>query len=191
MTDPSTAIKRLRLDARAARRSMSSAERSRASRRITDYFLNSRYFLANDTIACYLSTWDEVDTSAIIQRAWSAKKRVFLPVIAAHGEMRFHETLPDTEMAMNHFGLWQPLSVKPIDASELDVVVTPLVAFDSERNRIGMGGGYFDRTFSFLGGRRHWLRPKLIGIAFGCQKVEKIPPNPWDIPVFRVFTETN
>ena len=190
MKDPSTAIKRLRMDARAARRSMSAAERERASRRVANCFLNSRYFLASDTIACYLSTWDEVDTSAIIERAWSAKKRVFLPVISAHGEMTFHETLPGTAMAMNHFGLWQPVSGKPIDARRLDVVVTPLVAFDNERNRIGMGGGYFDRTFSFLGSRQHWLRPKLIGVAFGCQCVEKIPPNPWDIPVFRVFADT-
>ena len=189
MKDPSTANKRLRMDARAARRSMSAMERNNASRRIADHFLNSRYFLASDTIACYLSTWDEVDTSAIIERAWSAKKRVFLPVIAAQGIMKFRETLPETEMKLNHFGLWQPVSGESIGASALDVVVTPLVAFDGERNRIGMGGGYFDRTFAFLNGRRCWLRPKLIGVAFDCQRVEKISPNPWDIPVFRVFTE--
>ena len=187
MKDPSTANKRVRMDARAARRSMSSTERNNASRRIADHFLNSRYFLASDTIACYLSTWDEVDTSAIIERAWSAKKRVFLPAISAHGEMTFHETLPGTAMVMNQFGLWQPVSGKPIDVRKLDVVVTPLVAFDSERNRIGMGGGYFDHAFSFLRDRQHWLRPKLIGIAFSCQRVDIIPSNPWDIPVFRVF----
>ncbi len=183
-------MKQLRMAAITARRSMSSADRNVASRRITDRFLNSRYFLVSETIACYLSTWDEVDTGAIIERAWSAKKRIFLPVIAARGYMMFRETLPETEMKMNHFGLWEPVSGELISAFELDVVVTPLVAFDGERNRIGMGGGYFDRTFAFLSGRRHWLRPKLIGMAFDCQRVEKISPNPWDIPVFRVFTES-
>jgi 5-formyltetrahydrofolate cyclo-ligase len=191
MIDPSTTMKKLRMNAKAARRSMSSAERSRASRRIADRFLNSRYFLVSDTIGCYISTWNEVDTSAIIERAWSAKKRVFLPVTAAHGKMTFHETLPETELVRNHFGLWQPVSGRPMDAKELDVVVTPLVAFDSQGNRIGMGGGYFDRTFAFLSGRQHWLRPKLIGVAFECQRVEKIAPNPWDIPVFTVFTEAD
>ena len=191
MKDPSITIKRLRMDARAARRSMSSAERERASRHVADCFLNSRYFLVSDTIACYLSTWDEVDTSANIERAWSAKKRVFLPAISAHGKMTFHETLPGTAMTLNHFGLWEPVSGKVVDARDLDVVVTPLVAFDGERNRIGMGGGYFDRTFSFLRDRQHWLRPKLIGVAFSCQRVEKIPPNPWDIPVFRVFADSD
>ena len=169
---------------------MTASERARASRRIADRFLNSRYFLSSQTIACYVSTWDEVDTSAIIERAWCANKRVFLPVTAAHRHMFFRETLPGTDLARNDFGLWEPVSGTLIDANKLDVVVTPLVAFDAQRNRIGMGGGYFDRTFAFLAGRTRWLRPKLIGVAFDCQEVQKITRNPWDIPVFRVFTET-
>jgi len=170
---------------------MTASERARASRRITDQFVNSRYFLSSVTIACYVSTWDEVDTSAIIERAWCAKKRVFLPVTAAHGRMFFRETLPETDLSRSNFGLWEPVSGTLIDAKELDVVVTPLVAFDAGRNRIGMGGGYFDRTFAFLANRSHWLRPKLIGVAFECQRVQKITRNPWDIPVFRILTEEN
>ena len=182
-------MKNLRIGARNARRAMTVSERARASRRITDQFLNSRYFLSSATIACYVSTWDEVDTSAIIERAWCAKKRVFLPVAAAHGRMFFRETLPATDLARSDFGLWGPVTGTLIDAKALDIVVTPLVAFDAERNRIGMGGGYFDRTFAFLANRSNWLRPKLIGVAFECQRVQKITRNPWDIPVFRVFTE--
>ena len=184
-------MKKLRASAKAARRSMSSEEHLRASRRIADRFLNSRYFLASDSIACFISMWDEVDTSAIIERAWRAGKRIFLPVLSAHGRMSFHETIPETELALNRFGLWQPVAGRPIDVSKLDVVVTPLVAFDNQRNRIGMGSGFYDRNFAFLHGRRHWLRPKLIGIAFECQRVNEIARNPWDIPVFRVFTEAD
>ena len=169
---------------------MTSSERAQASRRIADRFLGSRYFLRSDKIACYVSTWDEVDTSAIIERAWRAKKRIFLPVIAAHDQMFFRETLPGTGLSKNEFGLWEPVDGKAIDARELDVVVTPLVVFDDQNNRIGMGSGYFDRTFAFLAGRNHWLRPKLIGVAFECQKAQKITGNPWDIRVFSVFTET-
>jgi 5-formyltetrahydrofolate cyclo-ligase len=190
MTDSSTSMKTLRFEARKARCSMTAEERERASRRITDRLLNSRYFMSSDTIGCYLPMWDEVDTTAIIERAWRAKKRIFLPVTGAHRFLLFRETLPETQLAMNDFGLWEPVSGKPIDASELDVVITPLVAFDSQRNRIGMGGGYFDRTFAFLRNRRHWLRPRLIGVAFECQRVREIAPNPWDIPVFRIYTES-
>jgi 5-formyltetrahydrofolate cyclo-ligase len=184
-------MKNLRTDALRTRRSMTAPERARASRRIADRLLNSRYFLSSETIACYVSTWDEVDTSAIIERAWCAKKRLFLPVTTAHGRMFFRETLPGTDLARNYFGLWEPVSGTLIDARELDVVITPLVVFDARMNRVGMGGGYFDRTFAFLAGRTHWLRPKLIGVAFDCQKVQEITGNPWDIPVFRVFTESS
>ena len=190
MLDPSITMKNLRIDARKARQSMSVRERARASRKIADRFLNSRYFICSQAIGCYVSTWDEVDTSAIIERAWRAKKRIFLPVTGACRNLCFRETLPETELAMNDFGLWEPVSGALIDVDELDVVVTPLVAFDRERNRIGMGGGYFDRTFAFLRNRRHWLRPKLIGLAFDCQRARRIAPNPWDIPLFRVFTES-
>jgi 5-formyltetrahydrofolate cyclo-ligase len=190
MSDPLTDAKGLRARARNARRSMSAVDRTRASRIITDRFLNSRYFLGSDNVGCYVSTRDEVDTSAIIERAWRAKKRVFLPVTSSSGDMHFCETLPETGLAMNHFGLWEPVHCKTIEARRLDVVVTPLLAFDDQRNRLGMGGGYFDRAFAFLKDRNHWLHPKLIGIAFECQRVEKISPNPWDIPVFRIITET-
>ena len=190
MIDPSTTLKKLRTDARNARRSITPSDRSRASTRIANRFLNSRYFFRSNTIGCYVSTPDEVDTSEIIERAWRAKKRVFLPVTASNGQMFFRETRPATGLAKNEFGLWEPVSGQRIDASRLDVVVTPLVAFDDQGNRIGMGGGYFDRTFAFLAKRNCWLHPKLIGVAFECQRVPKIPRNPWDIPVFRVFTET-
>jgi 5-formyltetrahydrofolate cyclo-ligase len=189
MIDPSTTTRKLRIDARIARGSMTRSQRVEASRRIVDRFLNSRYFLCSDTIGCYVSMWDEVDTSAIIERAWRAKKRIFLPVTAPDRHMHFRETRPETELAVNDFGLWEPVSGSKIAADKLDVVVTPLVAFDDQRNRIGMGGGYFDCTFAFLQHRRLWVRPKLIGVAFECQRAQNISPNPWDIPVFRIYTE--
>ena len=170
---------------------MGDVDRADASRKINERFLNSRHFLGSNTIACYVATWDEVDTNSIIERAWRANKRVFAPVISAPGEMTFTQLLPETTLVRNRFGLWEPVSGIQIEPSDLDVVATPLVAFDHQCNRIGMGGGYFDRTFAFLRGRHSWLRPKLIGLAFDCQKVEKITPNPWDIRLYRVFSESN
>ena len=169
---------------------MTASERARASRRITDQFLNSRYFLSSTTIACYVSTWEEVDTSPIIERAWCAKKRVFAPVIDGRGGMIFRQISPDTRLERNYFGLWEPVTGALIAAPKIDLVLTPLVAFDTSRNRIGMGGGYFDRCFAFLRHRRSWLHPKLIGLAFDCQRVEKIQTNPWDIPLYRIVTES-
>lgn len=182
---------KLRANAKRARREMRDADRVSASQRIADRFLNSRHFLSSQSIACYLATWDEVDTSIIIERAWRAKKRIFAPVIDARGELTFRKLQPETTLVRNRFGLWEPKSESGIEPSRLDVIITPLVAFDNQCNRIGMGGGYFDRTFAFLRNRQSWLRPKLVGLAFDCQNVEKIAPKPWDIRLYRVYSESS
>lgn len=180
---------RIRTAAKRARRSIRDDVRTAASAEIASHIMNSREFLASRTLACYLHDWDEVDTRAIIERAWCAKKRVFAPVIDRHGGMRFHSLYPETRLEQNQFGLWEPIATSAISPRELDVVITPVVAFDDDLNRIGMGGGHFDRCFAFLRNRKRWLRPKLIGVAFDCQRVEKITPNPWDVRLYRIISE--
>ncbi|MEE8427272.1 MAG: 5-formyltetrahydrofolate cyclo-ligase [Woeseiaceae bacterium] len=180
---------RIRTAAKRARRSIRDDARSEASAKIASHIMNCHEFLASRTLACYLHDWDEVDTRAIIERAWCAKKRVFAPVIDRHGGMRFHALHPDTHLEQNRFGLWEPIATSAISPRELDVVITPVVAFDDDLNRIGMGGGHFDRCFAFLRNRKRWLRPKLIGVAFDCQRVEKITPNPWDVRLYRIISE--
>ncbi len=132
---------------------------------------------------------EEVDTLTIVERAWRANKRIFVPVLRKRGKMSFVELRPTTTLARSEFGLWEPVDGEEISPRDLDLVVTPTVAFDDECHRIGMGGGYFDRCFAFLRHRQRWLRPKLAGVAFASQKVEKISPNPWDIRLYRIFTD--
>jgi len=189
LTRSSKSQSRMRKAAITARRSLSDAERAAASATICDRVIRSHWFTANDTIVCYLSSYDEVDSSAIIERAWRAKKRIFAPVVAAHGAMLFRQITPDTTLQRNIFGLWEPVGGPCIPAKQCDIVITPMVVFDATGHRIGMGSGYFDRCFAFLKHRRRWLRPKLIGLAFACQRVKKITPNSWDIPVYQVITE--
>jgi 5-formyltetrahydrofolate cyclo-ligase len=173
-----------------ARRALSADHRQAASARIASTLIHSHEFAASRAIACYLPCDDEVDPRRVIARAWCAKKRVFAPVIDGRGGMIFRQISPDTRLERNYFGLWEPVTGALIAAPKIDLVLTPLVAFDTSRNRIGMGGGYFDRCFAFLRHRRSWLHPKLIGLAFDCQRVEKIQTNPWDIPLYRIVTES-
>ena len=132
---------------------------------------------------------DEVDTRAIIARAWRANKRVFVPVTLRSGEMFFREIRTDTTLQKNQLSIWEPDAGKIVRPHILQLVITPTVAFDRNCNRIGMGGGYYDRCFAFLRHRKHWFRPKLMGVAFKCQEVEKISPNAWDIRLYRIITE--
>ena len=134
---------------------------------------------------------DEVDTRSIIEAAWRANKRIYVPVLRERGEMLFRELSHKTPLVQNSFGVWEPDDGELISPRCLDIAITPTVAFDKNNNRIGMGGGYFDRCFAYLRHRQLWFRPKLIGVAFACQEVEVIRPNPWDIRLYKVFSNTN
>ncbi len=179
----------LRKKALRARRGMSEDARASASRIICNRVCESREFYSSKAVACYLPMVDEVDARMIIERAWRANKRIYVPILRSNAEMLFCEIDPDTDLERNSFSVWEPVRGFIIEPRQLDLVITPTVAFDNNKNRIGMGGGYFDRCFSFLRHRKHWLRPKLLGIAFQCQEVEEIAPNPWDIPLYRIITE--
>lgn len=179
----------LRQLGRGARSAMSVEERRAASNRIAEQVVRASFFRRSRLIASYLPMPDEVDTWPIIERAWRMKKRIFAPICARKRNLRFCEVRPETNLVRNELGLLEPVESEFVSARELDLVLTPMVVFDKKRSRIGMAGGFYDTTFSFLRGRRWLLRPKLIGLAFACQEVDDIPENPWDIRVYRVFTE--
>lgn len=181
----------IRQRALCARRAMSHDERTQASETICKRLCESPEFFACRTVGCYLPMHDEVDTREIIQRAWRANKRIFVPVLRGDVQMVFCEIEPESELEQNRFGVWEPVRGLLLDAKRIDIVITPTVAFDDNCNRVGMGSGYYDRCFKHLRYRKKWLRPKLIGVAFACQKVEKITPNPWDIPLYKVFSDNS
>lgn len=182
---------KLRAAGRIARANLSDHERYTASEKIAEKVTRSCWFQRAEFIACYLSMPNEVATWTIIQRAWHMKKRIFAPVLEKNGFMRFCELTVNTDVQVNQFGLAEPVTGKNIAPRILDIVITPVVAFDHTGHRVGMGGGYFDRTFSFLRGRRFLFHPKLIGVAFACQKVEEFTPNPWDIPLFDTISDAS
>jgi 5-formyltetrahydrofolate cyclo-ligase len=182
--------KELRREYRNARTNLSADERDWASELIAEKVIHAPFFQRGRLIGCYLSLPDEVDTWRIIARAWRMKKRIFAPVTRRHRMLEFREVTPESDLVRDDFGLIMPDAGEVISAHKLDLVLTPLVAFDAAGQRIGMGGGYYDRTFSFLRGRRQWLKPKLVGLAFSSQQAPEIAANPWDIRLYRVITES-
>jgi 5-formyltetrahydrofolate cyclo-ligase len=103
--------------------------------------------------------------------------------------MTFAELEPSAALAANFFGILEPRVGRGIDARKLDLVLTPLVAFDDRGVRVGVGRGYYDRCFRFLRHRSHWLRPKLLGVAYELQRVPSLTPSAWDVPLWGVVTE--
>ena len=117
-------------------------------------------------------------------------RQVLLP--ALHGDtLWFLPCDRHTPLAPNRFGIPEP-DVAPearCRPRDLDLVLMPLVAFDASGNRLGMGGGFYDRTFSYLRNRTFWKKPMLLGVAYEFQRLETIASHPWDIPLQGIATE--
>ena len=138
-------------------------------------------------IALYVSFDGEISTDKLIKTLWAQDKHVYLPVLHPFNpnHLLFLRYLPDTPMVKNKFGIWEPKlnvqNVLPLD--ELDILFTPLVAFDKQGNRLGMGGGFYDRTL------QNWQNSSFIpvGLAHQCQQVEQLPTEAWDVPLHRIL----
>jgi len=147
--------------------------------------------LQSQRVAAYLATDGEIDPYPLMQSLWESGKTIYLPVLApfSNRKLWFAEFKPTDVLAFNRFGIPEPVRRRLIKPCALDLVLTPLVAFDSNGHRVGMGGGYYDRSFAFLRRRRYWRKPRLLGLAYELQKQTSIKANDWDIPLNAVATE--
>ena len=168
---------------------MTSEERSAASDSINRQLLRSRQFARAKSIGVYLATRDEVDLDAFIRGAWRQNKRVYAPRVSRNHEMFFLELSSDSRIVRNRFGIWEPVDGIEVAPRSLDWIIVPMVVFDTDNHRIGMGGGYYDRALSFAQHRHRVLLPRLSGVAFACQEAAPFASNPWDIGVSRVFSD--
>ncbi|MEN8177136.1 MAG: 5-formyltetrahydrofolate cyclo-ligase [Pseudomonadota bacterium] len=155
---------------------------------------NACYPLQNSRrIAFYFANDGEMDPAPLVERALLAGKRCYFPVLRCRPakSLWFAAHKKHQQLIPNRFGIPEPAtSHRQITTPwGLDLIILPLVAFDLSGNRLGMGGGYYDRTLSFKNKRSHWKGPKLIGIAHDIQCVDSLPVNDWDIPLDAVITE--
>jgi len=192
---PVTERQALRQQLRQARRDFDVHEHAQRSAVITQQLVNHRLFRAAKHIACYLPNDAEVDLGALIGAAWAMGKMVYLPVLSSihHNRLHFLPYSPGDTLMTNSFGIPEPvLHSRRVPAlTRLDLVLTPLVGFDEQGNRLGMGGGFYDRTFAFLRRRQAWRKPHLLGVAFDVQKSPaELPHQHWDVPLEGVVTES-
>jgi len=188
-----TSTASLRRSLRSARRSLSAAEQRRHASRVARTLGRQKTFLRARRIAAYWPADGEMDPFPLLRLANARNKRCLLPVLRAHPKKKlwFADYRPGEPLKKNVYGIPEPRMrnrrLRPPFA--LDLLLVPLVGFDSKCNRVGMGGGYYDRTLAYLRQRAHWRRPHLAGIAHECQRVEALESNPWDVPLDLVVTE--
>jgi 5-formyltetrahydrofolate cyclo-ligase len=141
--------------------------------------------------AAYWPNDGEVDTGPLIARLMEHGKDVALPILATN-RLKFYAFDPDVPLVNNKYGIPEPATrgKSPWPLFAIGAVFLPLVAFDARGFRLGMGGGYYDRTFAYDRIIASRMRPLLIGIAHGLQETERLPVADWDVPLDGVLTES-
>ncbi|QRN37881.1 5-formyltetrahydrofolate cyclo-ligase [Pectobacterium carotovorum] len=188
----STAASRqqIRQAVRQQRRLLTPEQQSRFAQQASERVMAHPKIIRADSVAVFLSFDGELDTSPLIQQLWQQEKRVYLPVLHPFraGYLLFLRYAPDTELVRNRLKIMEPrLDVRHVlPLPQLDVLLTPLVAFDHQGQRLGMGGGFYDRTLQY---RNYTSRgPYPIGLAHDCQQVDALPVESWDIPLPEIIT---
>lgn len=178
---------------RERRTALTGHEREHAAALLTRHLIRHPLFIRSRHIACYLANDGEIDLSYVMQQAWRMKKTCYLPVLRGRPSRRlwFAPYRATDRMIPNRYQIPEPdvPSRQLTHAWSLDLILTPLVAFDNHGNRLGMGGGYYDRTLEFLRRRQFWTRPRIMGIAYDFQQVETLESRKWDIPVHAIATD--
>lgn len=189
ITSASDPVRRqLRRELRSKRRAFPDALRAQADRAIHAHIRSLPEYRRARRIAVYLAFDGEPSLAPLVEAARRQRKRLYVPVLRGM-TMTFAELERGAKLAANFFGIMEPKVGGKIDARELDLVLTPLVAFDDRGVRIGVGRGYYDRAFKFLRHRSHWRRPKLLGVAYELQRVGALTPSSWDVPLWGAVTE--
>ena len=175
MTDPqvqhlAAAKRQLRDTLRARRNTLSATDQSRAAGKICERLLGLPAWTDAGRVALYLANDGEPGTEALIDAAREAGKQVFLPRIQS-AAMAFARWDAGTRLSVNRFGIAEPNSdAETLAAAELDLICLPLVGFDRRANRLGMGGGFYDRALD------HAHSVTLVGTQ--CRSTQTYRPNP-------------
>ena len=180
----------LRESHRKARKRLSEEERAAAAAALSSLITAQDFYQSATKIAFYLAFDGEIDPQPLLSQALAEGKTCFLPIAGQHDkqQLSFAPYDSSTELMKNQWGIAEPhapaIGVSPTD---FDLVLVPLVAFDLECYRLGMGKGFYDRTFNFKILNRS-SQPLFIGLAHECQLAEGLPNESWDVSLDAVVT---
>jgi 5-formyltetrahydrofolate cyclo-ligase len=178
----------IRAEIRARRRALPRDVRAAANRALHRHIRSLPAFRAARRIGIFIAFDGEPDLRPLMSGPAGRAKQFFVPMLEGL-EMHFTALPRRARLAPNFFGILEPKGAQRADVRSLDLVLTPLVAFDADGGRLGVGRGYYDRRFAFLRQRKCWLRPKLLGVAYAFQEVPRLELRSWDVPLWGVVTE--
>ena len=175
---------------RKARRSLSATQREEATGNCAQLACTLPALRRARCIAAYMAHRGEMSCEPIIEWALGRGVNVLLPVVVGR-HMRFAPFYPNEALVSNRWGILEP-EWRPgrwVSARRPNVALLPLVAFDSGGNRLGQGGGYYDRAFAYRNAAGNWRHPLLVGLAYDFQHAGKLDAKATDVPLDAVITE--
>ncbi|MBD8615975.1 5-formyltetrahydrofolate cyclo-ligase [Pseudomonas putida] len=183
----------LRRQLRATRRALTPAQQRQAALGLYRQLAQHPLFRRARHIALYLPNDGEIDPRPLLREAQRRGKRTYLPVLSdwPRTKMVFQQVRRGETLRPNRFGIPEPRIKRARQRTiwALDLILLPLVGFDDEGGRLGMGGGFYDRSLAYRTRRTAWHAPVLVGLAHECQKVERLAQASWDVPLQGTVTD--
>jgi 5-formyltetrahydrofolate cyclo-ligase len=194
MTEPALLPRpQLRRMLRKARRALTPSQQRQAARGLYKQLAQHPQFRRAKHISLYLPTDGEIDPRLLLRAAQRRGKATYLPVLSAwpRTKMVFQRIRPGEKLKPNRFRILEPRAnlARQRKVWTLDLVLLPLVGFDDVGGRLGMGGGFYDRSLAYMARRKTWRKPTLLGLAHECQKVERLAQASWDVPLQGTVTD--
>lgn len=189
MSEPSFLQRQdIRQHVRHLRRALTDDQQENAADLLAEHAINLAPITEAQNVALFLSVDGELNTRPLIAKLWQQRKQVYLPVLHpfSPGNLLFLRYTPETSLTLNKLRIPEPpLDIRHlITLDQIDVMMVPLVAFDRQGQRLGMGGGFYDRTLQNW--KQHGFLP--VGLAHDCQLVDALPVAEWDVPLPAVLT---
>ncbi|UVK98581.1 5-formyltetrahydrofolate cyclo-ligase [Pseudomonas sp. B21-048] len=194
MTEPALLPRpQLRRMLRKARRALTPCQQREAARGLYKQLAQHPLFRRAKHISLYLPMDGEIDPHLLMRAAQRRGKVTYLPVLSAwpRTKMAFQRIRPGEKLKPNRFRIPEPRHniARQRKVWALDLVLLPLVGFDDVGGRLGMGGGFYDRSLAYLARRKNWRKPTLLGLAHECQKVQRLAQASWDVPLQGTVTD--
>lgn len=178
---------------RQQRNQLSDTAQLKNQQRVLKHLKDSGLLDSNYHFAIYLHSDGELHTDTIIKQLFQLNKAVYLPVLHPDksNHLLFIRYTASSTLTKNRFGIKEPSTIdEPVAITDLDIIFMPLVAFNHKGHRLGMGGGYYDRSLASLSNKQI-TKPLLIGLSHELQCNENFITHALDIPMDGIITEKN
>jgi len=147
-------------------------------------------YLTDTRVAGYWACGGELPLNLAIPPLATRGQQFLLPVIGPGRRLRFAPWQAGEDVRPNRHGIPEPADPRELlEPFQLDLVLVPLLGFDRRGNRLGTGGGYYDRAFAFLNEQVRPTEPLLVGVAYAFQELPQVEEESWDVPLDYIATD--